>query len=270
MAGDNSKPSRKAGEILQGLGKKIADQPKQLPLWDDLQRAMPNVIARSSLFAPIKRGKRPFLRDAPISSRSDVAILYSGEQLDMADCDVFLQALDMAKKSALGEPIRFNRGRFLKAINKSTGKNDYEWLNTAIKRLQGAVVEIIPKAGPSYSFSLLGKKKYDPDQEEYFIAVDPDIVKAFTGSQYGLIDWEARLSLAHQVDLAKWLQGYLASHAKGVHRVAISSIQEWSGRVSSRPDHFRTALLQAAEELLRVGAIRAATQKENGVIEFDR
>lgn len=270
MATHNSKPPRSAGEILKNLGNKISEQPKQLPLWDDLQRAMPNVIARSSLFAPIKRGKRQFLRDTPISSRSDVSILYSGEQLDMADCDVFLQALDMAKKAALGEPIRFNRGQFLKAINKSTGKSDYEWLNTAIKRLQGAVVEIKPKSGPIYSFSLLGKKKYDPEQEEYFLSVDPDIVKAFTGSQYGLIDWHARLALEHQIDLAKWLQGYLASHAKGLHRVSIANIQEWSGRSASRPDHFRTALIQACEELIRVGAIQSATQKENGVIEFDR
>lgn len=269
MAENEFKP-RSAKDILARNMKAAAEQPKQLPLWDDLQRAMPNVIARSSLFSPIKRGKRPYLRDARISSRSDISVLYSGEQLDMADCDVFLQALDMAKQAPLGQPIRFNRGAFLKAINKSRGKSDYEWLNSAIKRLQGAVVEIIPQKGPSYSFQLLGKRKYDPDQEEYFLEVDPDIVQAFSGSQYGLIDWQARFSLSHQVDLAKWLQGYLASHAKGIHRVSILNLQEWSGRQSSRSDHFKTALIQAADELIRVGAIKSATIKESGVVEFDR
>ena len=33
-------------------------QDQQLPLWPDLERAIPNQLARSSLFAPISRGAR--------------------------------------------------------------------------------------------------------------------------------------------------------------------------------------------------------------------
>ena len=41
---------------------------KQLPLWPDLERAIPNHLARSSLFAPISRGARKTHDRAEIAS----------------------------------------------------------------------------------------------------------------------------------------------------------------------------------------------------------
>ena len=117
-------------------------RPIQLPLWHDLERAMPNMIARSALFAPIARGRRPMHERHEIASRSDAQLLYSGRQLDMADADVFMQALELAKRHRVGEPFAVNRADFLRAINRALGNSQYEWLDQTMKRLKFTTLTI--------------------------------------------------------------------------------------------------------------------------------
>lgn len=52
-----------------------------------------NHINRSSLFAPIARGRRKFHRQYAMVGRADIVISYTGEQLDEADADLMLQLL---------------------------------------------------------------------------------------------------------------------------------------------------------------------------------
>ena len=48
----------------------------QLPWWHDLDRAIPNHLARSSLFAPVARGRRATHEGKVLTSRSDVQLRY--------------------------------------------------------------------------------------------------------------------------------------------------------------------------------------------------
>ena len=76
------KPSnlpRRIGDIIDrqignGADADAPSEARQLPLWHDLERAMPNMIARSALFAPIARGRRAMHERSEIASRSDVSI----------------------------------------------------------------------------------------------------------------------------------------------------------------------------------------------------
>ncbi len=47
----------------------IPPERRQLPLWPDLERAIPNHLARSSLFAPIAPGRRKQHDRAEIAKR---------------------------------------------------------------------------------------------------------------------------------------------------------------------------------------------------------
>lgn len=94
----------------------LSPQTRQLPLWPDMERAIPNHLARSSLFSPIAPGRRKQHDRSEIASREDVKILFTGKQHDMADCDVFMQALYEAHRAPLGERVVIKRGAFLKAI----------------------------------------------------------------------------------------------------------------------------------------------------------
>lgn len=237
----------------------------QLPLWPELDRAIPNHLARSSLFAPI--GKRQQHNRTELASRSDVKIMFTGEQLDMADCDVFMQALTEAKRTALGERVFIKRGPFLKAMGRSTGTSDYEWLHESFRRLWLGALEIEAKrikigggSSPtpkSSGLHLIAGFDYDEQQEAYFLLFDPRIISLFNNQEFALVDWQKRMQIGKRKDMAKWLQNYIASHEKGVHRIGLKYLKEWM-MYTSPPNKFKTALNEALTELMRLGIIEQA------------
>ena len=52
------------------------------------------------------------------------------------------QTLHLARTQALGTECYFTAHGFLKALGRATGKQNHEWLKSALVRLAGAVVEI--------------------------------------------------------------------------------------------------------------------------------
>lgn len=238
----------------------LSPQTRQLPLWPDMERAIPNHLARSSLFSPIAPGRRKQHDRSEIASREDVKILFTGKQHDMADCDVFMQALYEAHRAPLGERVVIKRGAFLKAIGRSTGRSDYEWLHEAFRRLFLGAIEIEAKkfkiggTPKSSGLHLLDAFDYDPDDDAYFIKFDPRILTLFHNREYALIDWDKRKQLHKRVDMAKWLQNYLASHEPGPHRVSLKLLKQWMD-YSSHMNKFKEALGEAMGELERLEII---------------
>ena len=188
-------------------------------------------------------------------------ILFTGKQLDMADCDVFMQALNEAHRVPLGEHIAIKRGTFLKNIGRSTGKSDYEWLHEAFRRLFLGAIEIEAKkfkigASPKSS-GLHLVEAFDFDRDTYFIKFDPRILTLFDNREYALIDWGKRKQLNKRVDMAKWLQNYLASHQPGTHRISLKLLKHWMA-YSSPMNKFKQALTEALGELERLEVIAGA------------
>jgi hypothetical protein len=232
----------------------------KLPLCPEFERAIPNHLARSSLFAPISAGRRQQHDRSEIASRDDVKILFTGKQLDMADCDVFMQGLYEAHRAVLGQRVIIKRGAFLKSIGRSTGKSDYEWLHEAFRRLFLAAVEIESKkykiggTPKSSSMHLIDSFDYDPDADAYFVKFDPRILALFSNKEYALIDWHKRKQLSKKVDMSKWLQNYVATHRSGLHRISLRLLKDWMN-YSSPMRKFKTALTEALAELERLEII---------------
>lgn len=122
-----------------------AEAQYQIPLFRDLERAIPNPLARSSLFAPVARGRRKQHNGTVLMSRADVVIRYIGQQLDMGDQDVFMQAIFEAQRVPLGERVFIKRSKFLQMLHRSTGKSDYNWLHESFKRIFTGSIEIETK-----------------------------------------------------------------------------------------------------------------------------
>ena len=82
----------RAAAAAAGAEQRAAETPRQmfLPGLEDFMRAMPNHIARSSLFAPVARGRRRLHDGTVLESRADAEIRYSGRQLDEAQADVWM------------------------------------------------------------------------------------------------------------------------------------------------------------------------------------
>lgn len=81
-------------ELLSAVQEEVATSEKpevkvQIPLFPEEKSAMPTKWTRTSLFAAVKKGRRRSFVKTPLASRNDVSILYTGEQLDAGDNDVF-------------------------------------------------------------------------------------------------------------------------------------------------------------------------------------
>lgn len=240
-----------------------AEPPKpkrQLPLWPELERAIPNHIARSSLFAPIARGRRKIHDKVLLTSRCDVQIFYWGKQLDEADCDVWMQALHEARRVPLGEPVPINRAAFLRAIGRNVGRSDYNWLHESFQRLAFAMLAIETKryaigtTPRSRVMHLVEGFDYDPDTEVYHLSIDRRMLALFSHQEFALIDWDKRRQIQGRVDLAKRLQRLVATSDETTQRYSLGYLKAlccYTGRLRD----FRPAVLDALRELQRLSLI---------------
>lgn len=233
----------------------------QLPLWGEVERAIPNHIARSSLFAPIARGRRKLHDKALLISRSDARMFYSGKQLDEADCDVYMQFLHEAKQVPLGEPVTINRAEFLRKIGRNTGKSAYTWLHESIERLCFAMLSIETKkyeigtTPRSRILHLIDGFDHDPETDTYILKIDPRLQVMFGHSEYALIDWEKRLQISHRIDLAKRLQRLVATSNDRMQHYSLDYLKEVCCHEGRMRD-FKSALSEALEELERLHIIK--------------
>lgn len=255
----------KAQERVAEKTKQIAATPVQmfLPGMDELMRAMPNPVARSSLFAPIAKGARKMHGGTVLVSRRDAILEYWGEQLDEADADIVLQLVFEARQAALGHPVTINRAAFLRTLDRSTGKHDYQWLHRRLKALTAATLIIEAKRpdgsikyriGDTQSFHILAGFGYDAQAEAYTYTLDPQWRVLFGNSEFALIDWQRRLQIRRGQDMAKALQRLAATSSNREQQYELEWLKvkmQYAGRMRD----FRTALERAMRELERVKVI---------------
>ena len=233
----------------------------QLPLWPEPKRGAPNAALRGALFAAIQGKTRQYmLREQLIATQDGITIRYTGQQLDQADLDVWEQALHLARTQALGSQCYFTAHGFLKALGRSTGKQNHKWLKSALVRLAGAVVEIT--AGRrTYFGTLIDHGIRDEDTGRYVVEINPKLAAFYGRSQWTQIDWEQRQSLRGK-PLALWLHGFYASHA-APHALSVEYLHKLSGSQTKRLKHFKPNLTQALRDLKAAGAIRGFTIRDD-------
>lgn len=242
-----------------------SEQPRQLflPGLEEFKRAMPNHAARSSLFAPIARGKRPYYQQEVLFSRGDATITYTGYQLDEAQADVWMQLMFEAKDIPLGTSVKMNRCAFLRAIGRGTSGREYEWLRSTMIAFTSAtiVVEVRKsdgvtkyKVGHTRAFHMLADFDYDADTGTYNFTVDPRWAVLFGGREYALIDWNRRLQIEAGCDMAKAIQRLVATSSNKVQSYSLGWLK---GKLQYKSPlrKFRAALLASIKELERVGVV---------------
>ncbi len=253
-----------AAELSAARETQVSATPQQmfLPGFDDFMRAMPNHIARSSLFAPVARGRKIIHKDSVLVSRADAVIKFWGEQLDEAQADVWMQAIHEARKIPLGEPVCIKRATFLRAIGRDTGKWQYMWLHRTMEALAFAMLVIEatnggkPKMsiGRSRALHMIEGFDYDDEREEYTLRIDPRWKDMHGNREFALIDWEKRLQMRQGQDMAKALQRLVVTSADPVQRYAL----DWLKRkfeYASPMRKFKSALAAAMRELERLEII---------------
>lgn len=249
--------------VKQDTRDSVAEKPLFLPGLDEFMRAMPNHIARSSLFAPVAPGRKKVHRDTVLVSRGDAVIKFWGEQLDEAQADVWMQAMHEASKHPLGEPIVINRASFLRSMGRHTGNYEYKWLHRAMEALSFAmlVLEVRkPDGSPKMSIGkaralhLIQGFDFDEAAGTYTLSIDPRWRAMYTNSEFARIDWEKRLQFGQHQNMAKALQRLVATSDDVVQRYALDWLKA-KLEYSSPMRKFREALETAMRELERLEII---------------
>lgn len=244
---------------------KAAETPCQmfLPGLEEFMRAMPNHIARSSLFAPVAAGRKKMHKDTVLVSRADAVIKFWGEQLDEAQADVWMQAMHEASKQALGEPVIIQRAAFLKAIGRTGTGPNYQWLHRTMQALAFAmlVIEVQTKdgkqklaIGKSRALHMIEGFDYDDEAEAYTLRIDPRWRSMYGNREFALIDWDKRLQFGQHQNMAKALQRLVATSDETVQRYALDWLKH-KLEYNSPMRKFREALESAMRELERLEII---------------
>lgn len=264
---------RKAAAVQASADKKAAETPVQmfLPGMTAIVRAMPNPVARSSLFAPIARGRRKFHNEMPLVTRADAVMSYTGEQLDEADADLALQLIYEARPFPLGQPVTINRAALLRAMGRATGKTQYDWLHRRMKALTVATLFIETRKadgsakyrlGHAEAFHIVQSFRYSEDTETYTFTLDPRWAVLFGNREYALLDWKKRLQIGRGQDMAKTLQRLLATSANPVQRYGLDWLKS-KMQYASPLRKFRSALAASMRELERLEIVSAWKLEHN-------
>lgn len=243
--------------------RRAAETPRQIFLPGFDIGVMPNHLNRSSLIAPIARGRRKFHRQAVMVSRRDCVLEYTGEQLDEADGDIIMALIFFARHHPMGTAVPLNRAELLRKLKRSRGKQQYEWLHRRIKVLTEATLFLEAKKpdgstrysiGRTVAFHILSAFNYEEEAETYSYTLDSRWVQMFGNKEYSLIDWDKRMLIGRGQDMAKTLQRLVATSSDPVQRYSLNWLKdkmEYAGRMRD----FREAITRAVREIERLEII---------------
>lgn len=223
---------------------------RQLPLWPEQRRGVPNDLVRGALFTVgNSRNERPFLNRELVASLSGTNIKYTGQELRQDDQDVLLQILHLARLVPLGSPVMFTAHAMLTALKWNPNVRSYARLQAILNRLCATSVEV-QTADRGYAGSLIRDFCYtDAETGEksrvWSVRLEPEIAALFASVSFSQIEWEQRLSLG---PLAKWLHSFYHTH-RAPYPMKVETIRRLCGSATKDLSKFRQLLRSALKEL---------------------
>ena len=252
-------------EALEKLkaSKKPADtlvaKPTQLSLelWPNSVRSVPNAVLRGSLFTVSKQRATAKKREL-LAAVDGIEIRFKGERFNQSDLDLWEMLLHLARLQPLGNQVEFSAYALLKELGRGVSGRDHEELKEAIARLRGGVVEITwlkeGAKGRTFGGGLLADYYRDEATQRYVVVFDQKMLSLYEGG-YTYVNWEQRKALGSN-SLAKWLQGFYASHA-APFPYKVETIKNLCGSTIGRLPDFRRMLKAALDELVKVGSLKS-------------
>jgi hypothetical protein len=244
----------KIHERIGNIREKAQRDQMRLPFddWANELRVAPNEVLRSAIFGVVRRGRRAYVKEMEIPAPEGFRIAYTGERLDQADLDIWLQLLHMVRTKTVDDEIRFSLRWFLKQLQRNVGKSDYEWLDGRMTGLVASATRIEDKCGRVLiTGGLIRAFGYDPETGEAVVHLNEHLRKLF--DNYTLVRWEDRLALGSD-QLAKWLHTYYSTHAEA-YPIKVETILQLCGSQATVLRYFRAELKGALDTLKGRGFI---------------
>lgn len=203
-----SKPSGQTEPKARAPRKAVV---KQLPIWPDAVRAVPNGILRSALFGAIAKGRRRLMDNELVASTADSQIRATGPRLDQGDLDVWMTVLHVVRFNDLGSECRMTAYSLLKLLGKTDSGKNRVTLQARITRLVASGLSV-KQGRHTYIGTLISEAAKDDETQEWVIRLNPKLRPLFDDDQFTQTEWLVR----HELDgkpLAQWLHGFYATHA---------------------------------------------------------
>jgi len=239
-----------------GVVKKVAKKApaaKQLslPMWPDAVRGVPNAFLRSALFG-VSNSRKMHQRRTVIAAVEGYEIRFKGESFNQTDLDVWEMLLHRARLHPMGGEVEFTAHSLLQELGRGIGGKDHEQLKEELARLGSGWTEITDtKAKKTFAGNFISSFVRDDEIDRYVITFSPKMAQLYEAGNT-LIDWEQRLALGRN-NLAKWLQGHYATHAKP-YPYKVETLRDLSGSTTT-VKAFKQSLKKALDVLKAIGAI---------------
>ena len=247
----------------------IKNGENQLNLWPQKERAVPNALLRSALFGIVRRGRRALLNDELLASWRGIDLIYSGEQLNQNDLDVWMQAIHLHRGDELGEDVYFTWRGFLRDLGRHEGGKDIEWLKKTIDRLTKGHIKISTNRH-TYAGGLLHEWAEDEYTGQFYLTANPKLARFFTHNDYTRMNWKDRLRLITTTEYTRWLHAFISSHdapSTDPSLIRLEKLYELCGSTISRPRQFRARIAEAMEILEQHGHVTSwKIDRERGVL----
>lgn len=223
-----------------------------LDLWPDTVRGVPNAFLRGALFGVSQRREVAVKREM-LATVDGIEIWYRGEKFNQTDLDVWQMLLHMGRLQPTMGRVEFTAHAFLTALGRGTSGKHREELKEEISRLMGGVVEIAwTKEKKAFAGSLVSTVYRDDESQRFVVMLDPKMMALYE-SGYSQISWSHRAALKNN-NLAKWLQGFYASHASA-YPYRVETLRDLCGSKQADLAGFRRLLRAALRQLAAVQII---------------
>lgn len=174
--------------------------------------AAPNALFRSALFPALNTNqeRKFFRKEVKLFSVSGLDVIFSGEQFDQYDLDVYLAILDLAKDASIGDFIEFTGYSLLKTLNRGDKGENYQWLKESVKRLQSSTI-VIRDHKAFYQGGLIDDFLKTEDENYYKVRLNKNYAVLFSKGMWSSINREQRKACGRN-QTAKSLHAYYSTH----------------------------------------------------------
>lgn len=222
-----------------------------LPLWPDVVRGVPNAFLRGALFG-VSTNRKTYKKRTVIAAVDGYEIRFLGTSFNQTDLDVLEMLLHLARLQPLGTEVEFTAHSLLQELGRGASGKHHEELKEQLMRLVGGVVEITwTKEKKAFAGTLVSSYFRDDTTDRYVVKFNPDMLPLYEAG-HTLIDWSERKALGRN-NLAKWLHGHYASHAKPFP-YKVETLRDMSGSAAAVKT-FKQKLKLALDALKAIGAI---------------
>jgi hypothetical protein len=194
-----------------------------------------------------------------------VKVVFTGEQFDQSDLDVYLEILNYARPFPLGTPVRFAAHGLLKSLGRPTGNSQHKWLHSVLVRLCGGVVDMTDHSKRYFGQLLFGGIR-DEVTKHYEVTINPRFAVLFGFGMWTTIDQAQRQALGRNAT-AKALHAYYSSHtAPTAHH--FDTLADIAGLCDQRARQRRARIIKAHDLMQSddVGFLAGYEVEDNAIL----